>query len=541
MGSTATRLIDRLNGTLFGSRFYRRSLSRNPPDRVLLAPPEPWPGDAKRGAAINRGEFHSAGDSAMIDGAIWRHDELSALWLGDLHGFDWLADLQAAGGDGARRRARELVIDWITRNPPCQGIGWRPDLLGRRIANWLARYEFYGASANAVTQGRLFESLGEQCQHLVRIAATARTGAGRIQAAKGLIYSGVALPGGAARLDRGLALLHDELAAQVLADGGHVSRNPSTHLAVLRHLIDIRGALVAGEEAIPDDLPAAIQRMAAMVQFFRHGDGRLALFNGSNEEADWLVDAVLTRSNARGKPASAAAESGYHRLAGGRTLVMIDAGLPPPPGDDDTAHAGTLSFEMSVGRARLIVNCGAYHGGDGSWRGVARATAAHSTAVVRNTNSSGVRDDGGLSRRPQVVDCRREEADGAVLLDTDHDGYVAGFGLTHRRRLYLSAAGDELRGEDSLSGDGWHEFALRFHLHPTVRASLVHDGTAVLLRLPGGEGWRFAGDSIAPELMPTVYMGERGRVRRSEQIVVAGSTEGGHGIVKWILRRIPRK
>jgi len=36
-------------------------------------------------------------------------------------------------------------------------------------------------------------------------------------------------------------------------------------------------------------------------------------------------------------------------------------------------------------------------------------------------------------------------------------------------------------------------------------------------------------------------MGERGRVRRSEQIVVAGSTEGGPGVVKWILRRIPRK
>ena len=541
MESTARRLIDRLNGTLYGSRFYRRTLARNPPDRLLLTPPEPWPGDAKRGAAISRGEFHSAGDSAPIDGAIWRHAELSEPWLSDLHGFDWLADLQAAGGDGARRRARELVLDWITRNPPCRGIGWRPDLLGRRIANWLARFEFYGASANTVTQGRLFESLGEQCQHLARVAATARTGPGRILAAKGLIYSGLALPDGAARRDRGLDLLTRELALQVLADGGHISRNPSTHLRVLRHLIDIRGALVAGDEAIPDSVPVAIQRMAAMLQFFRHGDGRLALFNGGNEEVDWLIDSVLTRGNARGKPASTTTDSGYQRLACGRTLVLVDAGAPPPPGHDDTAHAGVLSFEMSVGRARLIVNCGAYHGGDGTWRSVARATAAHSTAIVRNTNSSGLVDGGGLSRRPQAVNCRREEADGAILLDTDHDGYAAGFGLTHRRRLYLAAAGDELRGEDTLAGDGWHEFAIRFHLHPTIRASLVHDGSAVLLRLPGGDGWRFSVGANPVELMPTVYMGERGRVRRSEQIVVSGSTEGGQGIVKWALRRIPKK
>ncbi|MCP4326868.1 MAG: hypothetical protein GY791_00300 [Alphaproteobacteria bacterium] len=535
------RLSGRLSQTVFGSAVYRRALSRNPPDRVLMSPPEPWPGDAKRGAAISRGEFHSAGDSAPIDAAIWSHNELSARWLADLHGFDWLADLQASGGDTGRRRARELITDWIAHNPPCRDVGWRPDILGRRVANWLSRFEFYGASADSETQADILQSLGAQCQHLARVAPSAAPGPGRILAAKGLIYSGLALPNGTARRDRGLDLLDAELEVQILGDGGHVSRDPSVHLAVLRHLIDIRGALAACDASVPETIPAAITRMSTMVRFFRMGDGHLALFNGGNEETDSLIDAVLTRSNARGKPASAAADSGYHRLSCGRTLVIMDAGAPPPQGFDDGAHAGTLSFEMSVGRERLIVNCGAYRGGDGSWRGVARATAAHSTAVVRNTNSSGILADGGLSRRPAAVTCRREEADGAVLLDASHDGYVEGFGLVHRRRLYLSTAGDDLRGEDTLAGDGWHDFALRFHLHPGIRASLVHDGHAVLLRLPGGDGWRFSSDGAAPELAPTVYMGERGRVQRSDQVVVAGTTEGGRGVVRWSLKRIPKK
>jgi uncharacterized heparinase superfamily protein len=504
MKQSITRLADRLSGTIYGSGLYRRALGRNPPDRVLMSSPEPWPGDAKRGAAIARGEFQSAGDTA-------------------------------------RRRARELIADWIAANPPCRGMGWRPDVLGRRIANWLARYEFYGASADGDFQGRLLESLGEQCHHLGRVAASVRPGLGRVLAAKGLIYSGLSLPDGEGRRARGLALLDAILAEQILPDGGHRSRDPSTHLAVLRHLIDIRAALVAADREVPETLPAAIGDMAAMVRFFRHGDGRLVLFNGSNEEADWFVDAVLTRGDRRGKPSSAAAHSGYHRLACGRTLIVVDTGAPAPPGYDRVAHAGTLSFEMSVGRERLIVNCGAYRGGDGSWRGVARATAAHSTVVVHNTNSSGVLAEGGLSRRPREVTCRREEADGAILLDASHDGYLEGLGLVHRRRLYLSAAGDDVRGEDTLSGSGRHDFAARFHLHPSVRASLVHDGSTVLLRMPGGDGWRFACDGALPELAPTVYMGERGRVQRGEQIVVAGTTDGNGARVRWTLKRVPKK
>jgi len=518
---------------------YRWSLSRDAPDKVLLSPPEHWPGDSRRGAQLVRGEFASGGDAVPLHDPVWTRDDVNGAWLEDLHGFDWLSDLQAAGGDRARHTARDLLLDWIGANPPCATLGWRVDLVGRRLANWLVRYEFVAPALDDDARRRLLRSIGTQVQHLVRAPDRAATGLGRLDVAKALIYAGLALPDGEVWARKGMAQLGGEIDAQILADGGHVSRDPGTLLAALRRLIDIRTALVATGFDVPDFLPDAIRRTVPMLRFFRHGDGRLALFNGANEESETLIDAVLGRSNVRGRPLTATAESGYQRLAAGRTLIVTDVGAPPPAGYDQRAHAGTLSFEMSAGRARIVVNCGAYPGGDGSWRQVARTTAAHSTAVIRSTNSSGVDQEGGLSRRPTEIACRREEADGASLVDASHDGYREAFGLVHRRRLYLSASGDDVRGEDTLSGEGWHDVTVRFHLHPSVRASLVQDGSAVLLRPASGAGWRFTARDGTPELQPSVYMGERGRIQRSQQITVAGSTEGGAMVLKWTLKRLP--
>ena len=131
--------------------------------------------------------------------------------------------------------------------------------------------------------------------------------------------------------------------------------------------------------------------------FFEHGDGGLALFNDSNEEADWLIDMTLARANGKGLSPKEAPVSGFQRLAGGRTVILVDAGPPPMPGFDRHAHAGMLSFEMSVGKDRLIVNCGA-HEGRGEWWTAQRATAAHSALVVNDTNACVFAADTGLVR-----------------------------------------------------------------------------------------------------------------------------------------------
>ncbi len=91
-------------------------------------------------------------------------------------------------------------------------------------------------------------------------------------------------------------MLEAQILRDVLADGGHVSRSPAVQLSLLRDLTDIRAALLDARQEVPESHQTAIDRMAPMLRFFRHGDGGLALFNGSDEDEGWLIDVALTRS-----------------------------------------------------------------------------------------------------------------------------------------------------------------------------------------------------------------------------------------------------
>ena len=87
------------------------------------------------------------------------------------------------------------------------------------------------------------------------------------------------------------------------------------------------------------------------------------------------------------------------------------------------AHAGALCLEVSDGRDRLIVNCGAAPQTGVEWRLAQRATAAHSTAMIEETNSSALLDRGGIGDRRAKVTAARAEAEGQIWVDAEHDGY----------------------------------------------------------------------------------------------------------------------
>jgi uncharacterized heparinase superfamily protein len=526
--------------TVAAGPFYRHLLSLgHVPADVRLKIAQHWPGDPKRGAAILAGEVEFAGERVRNPSPTWFPPGAGAQWLAAWHGFDWLADLYAAGGKG-REAAREAVRGWIAENTGWHRIAWRADVLASRLFAWLAYLdEIAGRDADAALRRALLQSLAAQLRHLSRTAAWEVAGAARLRAAKGLIAGAAAFGSSAGRSHRALKLLERELLIQILPDGGHISRSPSVQLQVLQDLIDTRAVLRTAHSEVPAALEDAIGRMAPMLRFFRHGDLRLALFNDSFEEDGVLIDLVLTRSEARGRAPSHAPDSGFSRLQAGGSLVLADTGRPPPPGFDEHAHAGTLSFEMGHGRERIIVNCGAYRGSNANWRRVARASAAHSVLVVGDTNAIEIRDDGALGRSPTSVACERAEEDGRHWVLASHDGYRQRFGLTYSRQLYLAADGADLRGEDKLGGRPGANFVVRFHLHPLVQASLVADGSAVLLRLPSGTLWRLRAAGAEIGLGESVYLGS-GEARKTQQVMLTGTVEPQGTAVRWAIRREAR-
>src|SRR5690606_9771631 len=149
--------------------------------------------------------------------------------------------------------------------------------------------------------------------------------------------------------------------------------------------------------------------------------------------------------------------------------------------------ASTLAFELSDRGQRIIVNCGgaAFAGGQVPMRVESglRATAAHSTLVLDDANSTAVLINGKLGsgvsevendRRPLVA----ERGGTAPRLEASHTGYAQRYGLIHRRILLMRDDGSERRGEDLLVPEGRKgkrgkvPFAIRFHTGPGIELRL---------------------------------------------------------------------
>ena len=242
----------------------------------------------------------------------------------------------------------------------------------------------------------------------------------------------------------------------------------------------------------------------------------------------------------------------------------MDAGKPVKGASAVSAHAGTLAFELAAGGHRIIVNCGWADQQPDSWREAVRATAAHSTLTLEETSSARLIPPGWPRKllgprfedQPGMVVARRNEEDIGTWIEASHDGYHESFGLHHRRRLFLAADGGDLRGEDGLfrpvddgppeDVDQRYRYAIRFHLHPGVKASLARDGMSALLVLGNGDGWRFRTDGGPIRIERSVYLAAGGGPKRTSQIVVQGEAEPfGAGErppnrVRWAFQRLGR-
>jgi uncharacterized heparinase superfamily protein len=298
-------------------------------------------------------------------------------------------------------------------------------------------------------------------------------------------------------------------------------------------------------------LVSAIDRMMPMLRFFRMSDGSFAHFNGMGDTATDQLAAVLAYDDVRATLPVNAPHSGYQRIEATGTVIVIDAGAPPPAEVSVAAHAGCLGFEMSVGRQRLIVNCGVPPSNAVSLRRLARTTAAHSTATLNDTSSCRFLSQGivgelfgeAIVAGPTRIAIERRGVAGATVLALRHNGYADRFHIVHERQLSLSDAGDHLEGVDrfltpggTVSRAGKDSFAIRFHLHPNVTATIPEDRRAVVMELPDGESWEFETDGLDVQIEESILLSDTRGNRPTEQIVIYGRVQQTPS-VSWHLHR----
>jgi uncharacterized heparinase superfamily protein len=520
------------------------------PLKLLGVPVDPVPGDTRAGTAIRAGHFLHRGLKLPLGELDFAALTVAPTFADYLHSFAWLRDLAATGtrADGAPI-AEAVVRHWLgTHGEAVSEPAWKADNTAWRILFWAAHAPLILSSSDLVYRSAVLNHLARAARHLDRVADKTRPGTGQMVAWVGIVAASLLMPGGEPRQVFGEAGLRKVLETSFYADGGNISRSPQAQLDAVMALSMLAKVYDMRRMEVPPFVQEVLARAVPALLGLLHSDGGMGSWQGSGATSAATVQAISAASGVRTRPLKQARDWGYQRLVANKVVLLADAAPPPIARVTEAGCASTLAFELSDGDERIVVNCGgaALTGATipaDLARGL-RTTAAHSTLILADTNSTAILANGTLGKGVTEVELDRRETPQGSRVEMSHDGYARRHGLIHRRLLILSPNGRELRGEDMLlpaprtRRKGDKGFALRFHLGRNISASLTADKLGALLRINGGPLWQFRTSEGALDVEQSLWVDGEGRPHPTEQLVVTGIAPAGGASIGWIFKHI---
>jgi uncharacterized heparinase superfamily protein len=530
-------------------------------EQLLLAPQELRTADPSFATELYNGHFGLAGKLAEVDTeSPFEIDPPSEGWARELYGFGWLRHLRAAGSELSREQAKVLVNDFIALKRSLPGLAWQPEIVGRRVISWLSNSVLVLDTGEPQAYEIFLRALSSQLRYLSASYRDAPDGVPRLVSLMALVYAGLCIAEQQAVVDRYTRPLCKELERQILPDGGHISRDPEALVELLLDFLPLKQCFVARDRPPPKELTDAIERIMPMLRFFRTCDGTLTRFNGAGPTPTDALATVLAYDDVKGAPVRYAANSAYARLECGSTLFICDIGPTPAASLSMMAHAGFLSFEMSSGNAPMIVNCGTPSVDHDEWRPFSRSTPAHSTLTFEDV-SSGEFGTSGTNGALPTVDAQllgpanaqatlsdQVENTDNIRIRGSHDGYLERFGVIHARQILISPNGRLISAEDKLSAPQGlkspdenliaGDYAIRFHLHPSVHVEHGSDGQSVELTLKNGEAWRITSNAPETTIEQSFFLANARGPQPTSQVVLGGFIgEASEVRIVWNIER----
>ncbi|WP_377292533.1 heparinase II/III family protein [Rhizobium sp. SG2393] len=502
--------------------------------KLLVAPTDLRATDVHTAEEILDGQFPLAGRLLDPEGlSPFEVDLPSREFAVRLHSFAWLRHMRTVRGEHVQDCVRRLVDDWMQlHGRDLNALAWQPDVTAQRCIAWLSHSPIILKDADHAFYRRFLKSLSMQLKFLQSIAGHVSAADARLRIRIAIAMASLCMDTTQKTIKTAASHLDRELDAQILSDGTHISRDPRVILELLLDLLPLRQTYVNLGHDAPPRLVPCIDRMYPALRFFRHKSGDLALFNGATTILANELVSVLRYDETAGAPFRELPDGDYHRLAAEDTMIVIDTGKPRSLTTSRTAHAGCLSFEMSSGRYRFIVNSGAPRFAGERFRQMARGTACHSTVTINDTSSARLSRSAFLGpvmlSGVKTVSARRdaERSSGFDRIVATHDGYADVYGVLHQRDIALRLSGGLVRGQDHfqpLEGRSLPETlpaVARFHIHPAI--TLRRRGESeVLMSAAEGEVWAFSCRDGLLDIEEDVFFADPSGMRTSQQITVS--------------------
>lgn len=517
---------------------WRAGLGRPRAKAIAWQPQPPWPGDP---AAARR----LAGGVLLLEGALteapgqnpWEVDPPGPDWEAALHGHGWLDDAASSPDRDVRAALKGWVFDWVARFGSGRGPGWAPELVARRVMRWIGHAPVLLSGAGREASEQLFECLGRQANHLASVWHRTPPGIARIEALAGLVYAGLSLEGFDRLADRTIGSLASELDLLVDEKGGIPSRNLEELAGIIELAVWTAGTIAESGRRLDRRLPEAVERMVPVLKALRHPDGTLARFQGARTVPSSRVEAILAGAGVKIAAPSDGA-MGYRRMVAGPISLLLDGG-PAPTGGHDSG----LAFEIALGGQPAVVSAGSGVGFGAEAATWSRSGEAHSGVTLGGEPGA---------ERGAVHASLTRDASGLWCLG-ESEARRRALGLVHERRLLLAAGGRRLSGEDTVLAPSASDrsrfghlyplesgrtcpIAVRFILHPSVKAVPALAGRAAVLTVPSGGRWMMRQSGGTLTLGETRYF-DPGHLapRPAREVLITGQATENWGRVTWSL------
>ena len=387
---------------------------------------------------------------------------------------------------------RERVLEWLEKNPFLYGPHYMSAMeCGLRVMVFIRAL----LVLRNLSKDEYETILLATCQHgwLIskRLSLYSSLGNHTVCECLGLVMVGglfKQIKQGQEWLDTGINLLEQECYHQILSDGGPVEQSFAYHRFVLdlywlaiHFLTDngfhdcsaMREHISRGEEFLQ-----TIQQQGESLPMVGDSDDGFAIAPGLSPVRD--TPSPVQPST----PFTTFADSGYSLFRGANGLrVLFDHGRLGMEPLNNHGHADCLSIFVSIKDKDFLVDPGTFqYNGDPALRRYFKGTSAHNTVCIDLRDQA--RQLTGFVWESSFFTVYKHTVDskGQHTITGKHDGYVLlqKTEVTHSRSLTYNSKG-ELFIKDFFEGSGTYEYALYFHLHPSVEVK--QDGkTLYLLR-----------------------------------------------------------
>ena len=455
------------------------------------------------------------------------------------HYFEWLYAAKKIGGSKNISLAKQHIFNWDIKKYNLSSFVWEKNFVAKRLINLIYHFDYYAVSATE-KEKKEFNKIILKHYFILKLLIKLDKKNSSIEITKVMFIFHLIHKLETSNI---IKQLKKQLNDHINQNGMHKSMNPCTHAEYINHLYEIKNICLFFKFLPPKEIEFQIINMSSVLKNLFHKDGMIALFNGSNnaniesiKKINKLINDITTKNLVKIRNGLAIFENSNFK-------VFFDAIKPNSKLLNQNLHAGTLGFEMSCDKEKIITNCGSVEKRIGKKPEYLRFSAAHSTIILNNTNISELVEKKSFKRIPKLIALKNDENDNILIWDATHDGYMDNFKRIIKRKLMISKNYPSIKGEDSIICHKLNSkkalYNIRFHLTPICTCLMTNDQKSVLIKTKLNQSWIFSSQNKL-KLEESIYINNGKRVERTKQIVISGYTSLPKKIEKWSISKIKK-